>query len=273
MKRLRWLAVLLVAIATTLLPVPVMGASEAGVTVVATPDVGDGITSFTATIITDTQVDLEWTVDVDITSVIIRAQYGSMPMSRTEGYLVYEGSGSSISDTSMNFDTEAGELFYRIWAYHDTIGWLDSEVQTQSLESLIMTLLAVFALCGIITAVSFRNSFPLLKLAAATAWIGAMLYFKDNPPSQIAEGSASHTVFLLVLIMIALAVPLAGLGREIQKQQNSTKVVGGKGVFSDWNFRWGKGGGEYTMPNQQRKHMETAYEYREKVRLAHRRRR
>lgn len=261
----------ILAVAVSLSPSSVMGAEEDTVTVIAVPDVGVGILTFTATIISDTQVDLEWTKEVDITDVTVRAKYGSMPMSRTDGYEVYTGTNLSASDTSMNFDEELGTLYYRAWGYHTTSGWLDSEVNTQSLESLIMTLLGLFALCGIITVVSFRNSFPLFKLAAATAWIGAMLYFKDNPPSQIAEGSASHTVILLVLIMIALAVPLAGLGREIQKQQGSTKITGNKGIFSDWHFRWGKGSREY-YPSQQVRHLETPLEYREKLRRAHRRR-
>lgn len=150
---MKWLtvAVRLVGILTIgliLTSSPVMAAdNEDTVQVVAVPNVGAGITSFTATVISDTQVDLEWTYDVDVDEVMVRAQYSEMPMSRTEGYLVYQGSGLSASDTSMNFDETGAILYYRIWAHHSDGYWLDSEVNTAETEGFSMLFLALIVAC------------------------------------------------------------------------------------------------------------------------------
>lgn len=263
---MKWVALLLLLI---ILPVPsALADDSAEVSVIAVPYYGWGIADFTAVIITDTQVDLTWTNGEDVTNVMVRAQYSTMPMSRTEGYLAYEGAGESASDTSMDFDTNPGIIYYRIWAYKDG-AWMDGEVNSASLEGLIMALLAIFLVCGIISYLSFANSFPLLKLAAGASWIGAFIYFKDNAPTQIVEGSAAHTVILLVLVVMAIAIPLAGLGRDIQRSRDMQDSYKTRNMFNDFKWRFGRDKDEIEgLPRQE---AETAEDYRAKLRRALRR--
>jgi hypothetical protein len=237
------------------------------VQVVVVPYLGGGITSFNATIISDTEVDLEWTILDGTANVMVRAKYGSMPMDRTDGYLVYYGSDLSVSDNSMDFNENISTIYYRIWAETEESVWLDSEITTAETEGVYMFLLALFVLAAIISFLSFYNSFPLLKLGASAAWIGIFIYFKDNPPSQITEGSAAHTAILLVIVLMAIAIPLAGLGRDIQRQRQSQF-----GSFTSNEFKWrfGKDKREYNG-NYSTAHRETAEEYRAKVHSALRR--
>jgi len=93
----------------------VLADDHADVQVIAVPDMGDYISSFTVTYVSDTQVDLEWTYGAAVTNVMVRAKYGSAPTGISDGYLVYYGNALLASDTSMNFDENAGIIYYRIW--------------------------------------------------------------------------------------------------------------------------------------------------------------
>lgn len=130
-----------------------------------------------------------------------------------------------------------------------------------------MELIGLVLLVLGISLVAYYNSFPLLKLGAGAAWVFMFVYLKDNPPSPIVEGTAAHTVLLLVAIVMALAVILSGLGRDMQRQRQSQF-----GSFTSNEFKWRFGkdkreyNGEYSTA-----HRETAEEYRAKVHSALRR--
>ena len=130
-----------------------------------------------------------------------------------------------------------------------------------------MILITLLVFAAVISFLSFYNTFPLLKLGAGAAWIALFIYCKDNLSPIIAEGSATHIAILLVIILMAIAIPLAGLGRDIQRQRQSQF-----GNFSSNEFKWRFGkdkreyNGEYSTA-----HRETAEEYRAKVHSALRR--
>ena len=131
-----------------LLPIPVAAGNH--ITVVAVPNINGGIVSFTATVITDTQVQLDWVMKSNTVAVIVRAKYSTMPISRTDGYLVYSGDLNTATDTSMNLDETAGFLYYRIWAQNNMGVWLDTDVNIQNTEGLNVGALANNLLLGII---------------------------------------------------------------------------------------------------------------------------
>jgi len=81
----------------------------------------------------------------------VRAKYSSMPLSRTDGYLVYEGSLNSVSDTSMDFDENPGTIYYRLWAQNEDGYWFDNEVNETALESPVLKLIAYIFLSLCIT--------------------------------------------------------------------------------------------------------------------------
>ena len=113
---MKWksLVALIVLAVTILSPTAISAADLEGVVVEAVPYAGGEILNFTATMISDTQVDLSWTRASGAVNAMVRAKYGEMPMSRTDGYLVYEGALEVATDNSMNFDETASILYYRI---------------------------------------------------------------------------------------------------------------------------------------------------------------
>ena len=238
----------------------------ADVTVVAVPYVGGGVVNFTAVYITDTQVDLSWTKGDDIVNVMVRAKYGSMPMSRTEGYLVYEGALETVTDTSMNFDETAGILYYRAWAQNSGGVWDDAEVTTDETEGMIMAIIALFLFGGVLSYLALRSNFPALKMAAGFAWFAVFIYVKGTPLGTMTEGSSAHSALLLVLILVGAAMLLTAIGGTVNHQRNDEQ---GNSSFGDWKWRVGRDRAAYgTQPSSGR---ETPEQYQLRVRAALRR--
>ena len=130
-----------------------------------------------------------------------------------------------------------------------------------------MVLITLLVFAVLISFLSFYNSFPLLKLGAAASWIALFIYCKDNLSDVIEEGSGTHIAILLVIILMAVAIPLAGLGRDVQRQRQSQF---GNFTSNEFKWRFGKDKREYNG-NYSMAHRETAEEYRAKVHSALRR--
>ncbi len=183
----------------------VLGAESVDITVTAQGIVSGGITSFTITYVSDTKLQLDWTYGANITGVMIRGKYGQFPAdiltaneTPSDGYLVYTGAGTSVNDTSMDFDTNPGPLYYRVWAQQADGSWVLTPAE-DSKESAIMTLLAFFLLPGIVSFLCIRSSYSALKFCAGVAWWVAAFYWFNSPPSSIVVGSSVHTIMLTLL--------------------------------------------------------------------------
>lgn len=265
---MRWLFVLLILLFMAL-PTGIAAADDT-VTVVAVPYVGGGVVDFTATYITDTQVDLEWTRGADIANVMVRAKYGSMPEDRTDGYFVYYGALEAFTDTSMNFDENAGIIYYRAWAQNNAGIWNDSEVTTSNVEGIIMTLIGIILLAGILSYFALKNEFMLWKFVAAIGWIAVFMYIKDNPPGNLTEGEPAHVALMLVAVTAGLAVAVLSIGRSISTSRPVGYGSNGGGLnLSEWKWKFGKDKQEFDRIDQTFNRLESnAQIYRERVRRA-----
>ena len=132
----------------------------------APPLFSAGITGFTITYISDTQLDLDWNNGSAVSQVMVRAKYGEYPAdipdedtAPSDGYQVYYGAGTSASDTSMDFDENPGKLYYRAWAQKADGKWFVTPVEDAE-ESRAMFFLALVILAGGLTAamLAFRQS-------------------------------------------------------------------------------------------------------------------
>lgn len=228
-------------------------------------------TNLSLTAVNDNQVDITWAIGAGASLTEIRRAIGDYPTDRTEGTQVYSGALEEYSDTANDVGLELDKYvyYYRAWC-QNALGTWSAEYDEGEIGGANMAILAIFGFAGILSFLSFRSTFPLLKFAAAIAWIAGFLYIKDNPPSPLVEGSAAHTAILLVLIVIAVAIPLAGLGRDIQRSRDTRTGLTTQSRFADWKFNFGKSKQEFVdrQPTQTR---ETEDEYREKIRRALRR--
>jgi hypothetical protein len=247
-----------------------LAATQEEVTITATP--GFGILTFTVTYISETQLNLEWTTDDSVASVMVRAKYGEdldeIPDEDTEpsdGYLVYEGADSSCSDTSMDFDQNAGPLYYKIWGKTDEDKWLINSAGDWE-ESAIMTL-AIFG--GLALGLSFfgwRSRHLIACIAAAGTWIFLWWYIQGNVSAVTGAGLQLITVicFALAITMLLLGVFRAITVRsttDVSTPYNEEEHGGVKGLIHRINA-------DETPRKARSGNYESPEEYRSKVRSA-----
>ena len=179
-------------------------ADSIDITVVARPYIGGGITDFVITYVSETQLDISWSFTGDAVNIMIRGKYGDYPEDRDDGYLVYYGSDVTTSDTNMDFDENPGPLYYRAWGQKVDEVWYE-DYQDGYEESAILTLIAFIIFAGIMSYIGSRSTYWILKFLAGGAWFAFAIYWINNPPSTIVQGSATDTVVIVLLFVIGLA--------------------------------------------------------------------
>lgn len=111
-------------------PHQVVASTTADVLVKATP--GWGLVTppsdFTVTRITDTQVLISWTPAEGAANTSIRMKVNSVPGDRNDGYLVYCGNASTVTDTWLDLDVIWSEVYYAAWSENATGSWSESYV-------------------------------------------------------------------------------------------------------------------------------------------------
>lgn len=131
-----------------------------------------------------------------------------------------------------------------------------------------MTLAAFILLGCLMSYVSVRATFPLFKYGASVVWIALLLYIKDNPPGSLTEGEPAHIVIMLALLVLALALPLAQLSRDIRTSKKSDAFdITESGGFKFALPKWLKGE-EYNPQQKARQREEELDAYRARLHSA-----
>jgi len=230
MKLIRVLAVIAI-LAISIMPIAVFAGSSVTVIITATPMFTGGITSFTITYISDTQLDLDWTVDITVDLVMIRAKYGEYPAdipdedtTPSDGYLVYYGNGLAVSDTSMDFDTNLGILYYKAWAQKPTGKWYVN-TSTGLEESRVVTLILLFGFGLAISAFAIAKKNTVIAIIASAIWLACIAYTRANPIGAMVTGDSSDTAILLALIGLMVLVPIISF--QLNKKEERGTVEQG----------------------------------------------
>ncbi len=191
---------------------PTQASELADVTLWATPVVSGGITNFTIIYVTEQRLDFTWGYSGNATKIMIRGKYGGYPSdipngatTPSDGYLVYYGNATSANDTSVDFDQNLGPIYYKAWAQKADGTWIISPY-SGSKESALMTLWAFIGLAAILSFLSLRTSFYILKAIAAISWWGCMAYWVANRPTAITAGSAPDVIMLMVLFLFGAGI-------------------------------------------------------------------
>ena len=74
-------------------------------------------TDFSATGVSENQIDLTWTKQTGMDKTLIRWKTGTYPTSVTDGNLLYNDTGTSTSHTGLN---PGDHIFYSAWGWNDT---------------------------------------------------------------------------------------------------------------------------------------------------------
>lgn len=184
MKRLRLLCLLAITFAVVLVPSTVLAATSADVTVTATGYVCGAPGGFTVIYISDYEVGLSWTKGEDAVNTMIRAKYGSVPESRTDGYQVYYGDGTSTSDTAVSLDETLTPVYYAAFSQNAAGIWEETGV-SDFIEGVGMTIFAIVAVVLALMVMGFRFKNGVLFLASSLGWVlfAFLMYGKtfENP--------------------------------------------------------------------------------------------
>lgn len=202
----RKLVAFVIIIVLTLSPIPVL-AVEIEVTVTAKPAISGGITDFTIIYVSETQLDFSWAFSGGAVNIMIRGKYDgyadNIPNPETEpsdGYLVYYGSATTCSDTSMDFDNNPGAIYYTAWAQRADGTWY-TNVYTGEEESAIMTLLGFIVLALGLSFLGAKSSYWILKFLAGAIWWVFGIYWINYPPSVVTEGSSTDKAVIVFLFI------------------------------------------------------------------------
>lgn len=183
---MRWIAALVriaVALVLAIWPAGIaLAGTSVDISVFATPIYSAGITGFTITYVSDTRLDLDWNNGAAVANVMVRAKYSDYPSdipdentAPTDGYQVYYGAGTSVSDTSMDFDNNPGPIYYRAWAQKADGKWIVSAVGAER-ESDAMFFLALMLLAVGLTVAMFVSKQSMLSFFCAGAWVALMAF-------------------------------------------------------------------------------------------------
>lgn len=202
------ITLLLWALFLLMIPATVAGASDIGVS--AQGIISAGLNNFTIIYVSNTELDFTWTYGLGITGIMIRGKYGRFPANilsenetPSDGYLVYSGNETWASDTSVDFDQNAGPVYYRAWAQRADGTWVMTPSQG-SKESKALVLLIIGLIALGLTVSSFWLKQIVLAVGSAFAWLlmGAYGYIT-------AAGSESSIYFYVFFFGIAMTITMA----------------------------------------------------------------
>jgi hypothetical protein len=77
-----------------------------------------GPPTLTATLASNTQVDLSWLMGAGATTTLVRAKYGAAPTGIADGYLVYSGNATTATDWISDIQLSDNALWYSAWSYN-----------------------------------------------------------------------------------------------------------------------------------------------------------
>jgi hypothetical protein len=264
---IRWIRVLavIVMLGCLAMPLPVIASSTSVSLVVRA---SNGVEDFVILYISDTRMDLSWTLTGDAEFVMIRAKWGSYPdditdpnTAPTDGYLVYYGNNTSVSDTSMDFDETPETLYYAAWGQKEDGTWYMGSTKDWK-ESVIMTLIAILGFVVAMTYFAFTKRNFGLSFVGAFSWILLLVYTRANPINNIATGSFGDELILFACILMFVILLFTGW-----RKYREDKIGVGKNakIIKYYNQAGDYVGRHETPETSPSNRRETAEEYRDRL--------
>ena len=128
-------------------------------------------TDFTATKINDYKIRLNWTNGAGASGVVIVANPTATPMDLTDGYIVFNGTASTVDDTDVDFNfwtAEQTQMFYRAVSVNEN-GSVSLPAYTEIVEVNLMTvLIAIVILMGLAGIAYWREDWIVYLISGIT---------------------------------------------------------------------------------------------------------
>lgn len=202
------------AIMLLLLFQPVVNAATtADVTITATGIVVAAPGGFTITYVSDYEVNISWTKPVGADKTMIRAAFGRMPTSITDGYEVYYGTGNNFNDSAASLATP-DIVYYKAWSQTAAGAWspLWATADTGGLMSLSFLFIAIVVL----TIATFVLKQKIMAAITGLGWAIIGIYLLSN--ISLASINLQLGIFSMIMSSVLFMAPIY-LRTRIQRQE------------------------------------------------------
>ncbi len=215
----RLILVCLLLLPGILVASPVYAAQSINITIIAKGWIVGAPEGFTVYYITDNSVGINWTMPTGAVSIMVRAAYGHVPTSITDGYQVYYGSGNNTVDTAATINS-AEILYYNAWAqtaagtYGDPIGR-----DTGGFMSVSFLFLGLLGLALTLTIASFRWKDLLLSVGTALTWLAIGFWWILGGLDNFSINNSWVAILIFIPFIMAFVVLLQLMNYETMQEQ------------------------------------------------------
>lgn len=211
-----------------------MADTSADVTVTATGYVVGAPGGLILTYLDANTTGISWIKGVYADKTMVRGAVGRLPTSRTDGYLVYYGTGVSANDTGVSFEETAAPIYYRAWSQNAGGVWEEGGI-SGFIEGGQVTYIALFFIVLVLSGFVIwgRNPNMIVAIMSAGMWAVLLWYNIQNPITGMATGSTGSQMLVMIFGVGIIAMPLITVmrmnnnKREYKQYQYDQKIKRG----------------------------------------------
>lgn len=177
--------------------------------------------NFTATEENTTAVWLNWTIGAGAVNTLITRNSEAYPVNRTDGFEIYNGTGTTVNDTMLSLANTA--YYYRAWSYNGTATptFTTDYAQVQIGGISIMTTMIVILGLGLMIP-AFIWKKQALMVSAAFVWVGFAFYNRTLSPTW-GSYDIYEILFYVGIVMVFLCTAEAIL---LARNARSERLLG-----------------------------------------------
>ena len=218
----------------------------------------------TLTYIDDFTIGISWVKGAGSTNTIVRAGYGHLPVSRTDGYQVYYGPDETVTDTSAAL-TGVDVIYYRAWAQTPAGLWeeIGSTANTEGIMSASFLFLGLILLAVLLTFIAVKVNLMLFRIAASISWLALSAWTLTSGSTNLSISSTWTQLLGFVFVLMVIAPLTLQMVTEVHREASGHA----------WT-EWGKKPSEdMSSSAQQRRYRQSIHERVGKASLGRPRRR
>jgi len=202
-KVLRWVLIIGVCLLSLIPGIQAWADTSEGVVVSATGWIAGIPGGFTLTYVNDYEVLISWTKGQDAVNTMVRAAFGRVPENISDGYQVYYGTGTSVSDTALSL-AAPDIVYYRAWSQNANNVWTElfASGDTGGFMSASFLFFGIIILAMFATGYSGFRKNILLAFIGFGLWFGLFmwLFFSTDAPFDLTENHAKILMWVFLLL-------------------------------------------------------------------------
>jgi len=199
-------------------------------------DVG-GPEGFTVTYENDYTARFTWTKPSGIEYTMIRGGVNYEPYGVEEGYLVYNGTGTTCT-TRVNLDW--GDVyFFKAWSRYYNGTWATGLPATDYSEGMGMLFIGMIAIAGLLTFFSLKRPELLIRLAASFTWLGLGFWVLLGENANLDPEDPWTLLIIAVFIVMTFAPLVLQINTEVKRESKGR-------LWTEWVKKGEEGGPKET---------------------------